>query len=59
MLDLILDHMHKNLQCITKFVGMDKDKIIFFEYDKKIMIPMLKNTHQFLEPTHSSLQIFL
>jgi hypothetical protein len=51
--------MYKNLQCITNFVGMDKDKIIFFEYDKKIMIPMLTKTHQFLEPTHTSLQFFL
>ncbi len=51
MLDLILDPMYRNLQCITNFVGMDKDKINFFEYDKKIMIPMLKKTHQFLEPT--------
>jgi hypothetical protein len=55
MLGLILDPMYKNLQCITNFVGKDKNKIIFFEYDKKIMIPMPKKTHQFLEPTPSSL----
>jgi hypothetical protein len=59
MLDLILDPMYKNLQYITIFVGMDKNKIFFFGYDKKVMIPMLIKAHQFLELSHLGLQIFL
>jgi hypothetical protein len=60
MLDLILDPMYKNLQYITIFVGRDKNKIFFFGYDKKkVMIPMLRKAHQFLELTHPGLQIFL
>jgi hypothetical protein len=59
MLDLILDSMYKNLQCITNFGGRDENKIFFFGYDKKVMIPMLRKAHQFLDLTHSNLKKIL
>ncbi len=47
MFALMFDPWYKNLE-IRKFVGKEATRVVVFEYDKKIVIPLFMKSNKFL-----------
>lgn len=41
------------MQCIKKYIGLEKIKVVIKDYDNKVFICMLGKVYHFLNPRHT------